>query len=97
MWVLDGSLHPDEVEDACGLVLPEGEYETLAGFLLDRFQRVPDLGDTVDHDGWMLEVAEMERLRVTSVILRAPEASAHDEEPPDGSGSPSSADEAAPR
>ena len=32
--VLAGTLHPDEVKDACGLVMPDGEYETIAGFVL---------------------------------------------------------------
>ena len=38
------SLHPDEVRDATGFVMPEGEYETLAGLVLDRLGHIPDTG-----------------------------------------------------
>ena len=40
---------------------PEGEYETLAGFVLDRLGRIPKEGDAFVYDGWRIEVAEMDR------------------------------------
>lgn len=70
--MLDGGLHLDEVEDACGLELPDGDYETLAGFVLDRLGRIPAPGDRLDVDGWHLVVVDMERHRIASVRLTAP-------------------------
>jgi CBS domain containing-hemolysin-like protein len=69
-WRLDGSLHPDEVFDACGFEVPDGQYETLAGFVLDQLGRIPDVGDTFEHGGWRVEVAAMDGLRVSRVVLR---------------------------
>lgn len=67
-YLLGGTLHLDEVYDVCGLEVPEGGYETLAGFVLDRLGHVPDgPGDSVVHDGWRLEVEEMDRLRIATV------------------------------
>ena len=43
-WLLDGTLHPDEVFDACGFAMPDGDYETLAGFVLGRLGRIPERG-----------------------------------------------------
>jgi CBS domain containing-hemolysin-like protein len=75
-WVLAGTLHPDEVEDACGLAIPEGEYETLAGFVLDRLGFVPqEPGASFDHDGWLVAVAAMDRRRIAEVRLSRPEGS----------------------
>jgi CBS domain containing-hemolysin-like protein len=72
-WLLPGALHPDEVFDACGFDMPEGDYETLAGFVLDRLGFVPDgPGTGFDHDGWRVEVTAMDRLRVSEVRIRAP-------------------------
>jgi CBS domain containing-hemolysin-like protein len=68
--VLDGSLHPDEVFDACGFAVPEGDYETLAGFVLERLGRIPDPGDRLEHGGWELEVVALDKLRVATVCLR---------------------------
>lgn len=67
VYLLAGTLHLDEVQDACGLQLPEGEYETLAGFMLDQFGSIPAVGRKADIDGWQLEVTEMDRLRIASV------------------------------
>lgn len=71
-YELPGTLHPDEVREACSLDLPEGDYETLAGFVLDRLGRIPQVGDGFVFDGWVVEVAEMDRRRIARVRLTAP-------------------------
>ena len=60
--MLGGSLHPDEVFDACGFAMPEGPYETLAGFVLSRLGEIPETGSRFEHDGWTFEVLERDRL-----------------------------------
>ncbi len=72
VYLLAGTLHPDEVEEACGLIMPVGEYETIAGFVLATLGRIPDQGDGVAHEGWKIEVAEMDRLRIASLLLVEP-------------------------
>jgi CBS domain containing-hemolysin-like protein len=52
--------------------MPEGDYETLAGFVLDRLDHIPQPGERFEHDGWHIEVVAMERLRVATVRLVAP-------------------------
>ena len=69
-WLLEGSLHPDEVFDMCGLLVPDGDYETLAGFVLERLGRIPSVGEAFEHDGWHVEVAEVDKRRVAAVRLR---------------------------
>ena len=68
-WVLGGGLHRDEVFDACGLELPDGPFETLAGFVLDTLGRVPEEGDAFDHGDWKVVVREMDRMRIAAVLL----------------------------
>ncbi len=72
-YELPGTLHPDEVADACGFEIPEGPYETLAGFVLDRLGRIPEVGAGFDSDGWHLAVVAMERRRIATVRLTAPD------------------------
>jgi CBS domain containing-hemolysin-like protein len=71
-WVLEGGMHPDEVFDECGFEIPEGEYETLAGLVLAELGHIPVPGERFEHDGWTIEVVEMDRLRVATVRLVAP-------------------------
>jgi CBS domain containing-hemolysin-like protein len=69
--VLEGSLHLDEVTDLIGLELPEGPYETVAGYVLLRLGHLPVPGERVRLDGWELEVLEMDRRRIATIgVLR---------------------------
>lgn len=70
--LLSGLLHPDEVLDACGLVIPEGDYETLGGFVMQQLGDIPDVGDHFETDGWVLEVTAMDGHRVATVKVVAP-------------------------
>jgi CBS domain containing-hemolysin-like protein len=70
--MVSGRLHADEVRAACGLELPDGAYETLGGFVMERLGRVPVEGDEFLHDGWSVQVLEMDGHRVRTVRLVAP-------------------------
>lgn len=72
-FLLPGLLHADEVADACGFDLPEGDYETLAGFLLERFDRIPAVGDSCTARSWRFTIEEMEGLRIGTVRVTRPE------------------------
>ena len=69
-WLLDGTLHGDEVFDACGFTMPDGDYETLAGFVLAQLGHIPEPGEAFDHDGWRVQVVELEGHRIATVRLR---------------------------
>jgi CBS domain containing-hemolysin-like protein len=47
-WILPGDLHVDEAQRLIEQRLPDGDYETVAGLLMNRFGRLPDVGDTID-------------------------------------------------
>lgn len=81
-FLLAGSLHPDEVFDACGFTMPDGEYETLAGFVLDRLGHLPVAGEWVAHDGWELEVVELDRRRIDRILAVPPEPAPDPEDVP---------------
>jgi putative hemolysin len=65
----DGLLHHDELLDAAGIELPEGPYETLAGFVQARLGRVPTVGDAVEARGHRFTVVEMDGRRVARVRI----------------------------
>lgn len=71
-YLLSGALHRDEVEEACGFELPEDDYETLAGFLLERFGRLPAVGDTWEEEGWRFAVERLDRRRIARVRVTPP-------------------------
>jgi CBS domain containing-hemolysin-like protein len=70
--LVDGVLRADELAEQTGFSLPEGPYETLAGFLMARLGHVPVAGETVTEDDYEFTVVEVERHRVARVrVVRA--------------------------
>jgi CBS domain containing-hemolysin-like protein len=69
---VSGRLHRDAFDEQLGLVAPPGHYDTLAGLVLERLGRLPEPGDTVDVNGWMLIVTRMDGRRIDRVSVRPP-------------------------
>jgi putative hemolysin len=63
----DGLLNLDEVQEQTGVSLPEGPYETLAGYVMAALGHVPKRGEAVEVDGHRLEVTELDGRRVARV------------------------------
>ena len=63
----DGLLNLDEVHEQTGVRLPEGPYETLAGFIMASLGHVPRMGEAVEVDGHRLTVSELDGRRVARV------------------------------
>jgi CBS domain containing-hemolysin-like protein len=75
-WLIDGQAGIDDVAAHLGVALPDGDYVTLGGYLLERLDRIPEPGDLVQLDGWELRVQSMERRRITEVVARRSAVSA---------------------
>jgi CBS domain containing-hemolysin-like protein len=72
-WLVDGQTNVDEVRERLEIDLPEGDYVTLGGFILDALGHIPEEGETVRVDGWELAVQDMEKRRIARVLVRRKE------------------------
>jgi CBS domain containing-hemolysin-like protein len=79
-FLVSGALHKDEVQDATQFEMPDGEYETMAGFVLDVTGHIPEVGESFTYDGWTIAVDTMDRRRVSVVRLTPPPAPGHEGE-----------------
>jgi CBS domain containing-hemolysin-like protein len=77
-YLVDGLLREDEVAEQTGFELPEGPYETLAGFLLARLGHIPGVGESLEENGWEFTVMEVDRHRIEQVRVVAPPEPADD-------------------
>jgi putative hemolysin len=66
---VDGLLIVEDFERATGIGLPKGPYETVAGCVVHRLQRLPRLGDSITLDGHRLTVSELDGHRIARVRL----------------------------
>jgi len=75
---VDGLLNLDEFAEQTGVGLPEGPYETVAGYVLAKLGQLPVVGDAVEVNGHRLTVTEMDARRIARVRVgpAAPDAGA---------------------
>ena len=69
-FLMDAGLAISDINEELGLGIPEGDYQTLAGFILDRMGRIPDVGDVLEFGDLRFTIRTMERVRIEEVELR---------------------------
>ena len=62
-----GSLRPDELNELFGVDLPEEESDTLAGLIIDRLGRMPEIAESITIADTRFEVLEMEGNRIKRI------------------------------
>ena len=72
---VEGLLNLDDFEDEAGFALPEGPYETVAGFVLASLGHIPGVGESVEAVGHRLTVAEKDGRRVSRLRVTALDSS----------------------
>jgi putative hemolysin len=87
---VDGLLNLDEFAEQTSIRLPEGPYETAAGYVLAAFGELPAAGDAVEIPGYTITVTSMDGRRIARLrVTPRPEPSPEPEPPaPDTSPAP---------
>ena len=72
---VDGLLNLEDFADETGVELPEGPYETVAGFVVSELGELPTVGASVEVAGHRLTVTELDGRRVARISVAALEHS----------------------
>lgn len=56
-WIASGRVEAEDLLQTTGFEMPDGDYETLAGFLLSRLGHVPAAGEQLACDGYVFTVS----------------------------------------
>ncbi|MGD0054145.1 MAG: transporter associated domain-containing protein [Acidimicrobiales bacterium] len=68
-WLVDGQTHVDRVEEELGVSIPEGDYVTIAGFVLDLAGEIPAAGDVYTYGDWSFKVQSVEKRRISQIVI----------------------------
>ena len=72
-WLIDGDMRIDDLRNRFAMAPLPGEededFETLGGFIVDRFGYIPKAGEHFAWNEWRFEVVDMDRHRVDKVLL----------------------------
>jgi putative hemolysin len=66
---IDGSMRIEEVNEEMELELPEGDYETVAGFVLHLLGHIPKTNEQLRYKGLKLVITEMRGLKIEKILL----------------------------
>ena len=66
---VEGGMSIDELNEELGIDVPGGDYETIAGFVLDVLGHIPAPGEQLERDNLKIEVTEMNGLKIEEVRL----------------------------
>ncbi|MQF69323.1 HlyC/CorC family transporter [SAR202 cluster bacterium AD-804-J14_MRT_500m] len=70
IYLLDGGLGIYEINHQLDIGIPEGSYQSVAGYILDQMGRIPSKGDYLDCGTWRITVVEMTGLKVSRVEVK---------------------------
>ena len=70
---VDGGMSIEEVNEELEIGLPEGDFETIAGFVLDNLGRIPREGEQFDFQHMKFEITRMQGLKIDTIKLTKPQ------------------------
>ena len=82
-WLVDATLGIGDIKEALKIKAFPGEdeadFQTVGGFVITQFGRIPTAGEHFDWGGWRFEVMDMDRQRVDKLLISATPAAATEE------------------
>lgn len=66
---IDGGMRVDDANEKLGLELPEGEYETVAGFVLNALGHIPKEGEQLKYNNLKLVITEMKGVKIGKILI----------------------------
>jgi len=66
---IDGGMRIEEANEEMGLDLPTGDYETVAGFVLDLLGHIPKRGEQLRYKGLKIVITEMRGMKIEKIVL----------------------------
>lgn len=83
-YIIEGSMHLDDVNDHLHTELDSEDYDSLGGFIIEHLDRLPVAGDEViTEEGIRLIVEKLDKNRIEQVHVYLPEKAPETEENPE--------------
>ena len=68
-YIIDGSTRIDDINDMFGTSLSSEEYESIAGYIIETLDKLPDVGDFIETDTLKIVVKSLDKNRIETVEL----------------------------
>lgn len=81
-YMIEASMNLDDLNDRLDLDFESEDYDSLGGFIIERLDRFPEIGDSVvTEDGIKLIIESLDKNRIETVHMYLPEKTEHGDNP----------------
>ncbi len=77
---VEGGMSIDEANDELFINLPEGGFDTVAGFVLDALGHIPTQGEQFEYQSLKFEITQMNNLKIETIKVTRPQAAESSEQ-----------------
>ena len=74
-----GRTEIDDINEELGVIIPSGDYATVAGWVLERLGRIPTTGDEEEIDSFQVKILRADKNRIHALLIRFIEESGQGE------------------
>lgn len=71
-YILNGKIEIDYLNENYDLLLPKGEYETVAGFITSKIGRIPQQNEDIKIDDFIFHIVRSSEVKIELVKLQIP-------------------------
>ncbi len=68
-YIIKGFVEIEKINDELNIDLPEGDYETIAGLIINKLKRIPTMGTKLKIKNYLLKVEKSDRRKIDTVKL----------------------------
>jgi putative hemolysin len=69
-FIVPGFIEIDALNDEYEMGLPEGDYETIAGLIIDQLEKIPKQGSQIKAGNWLIKVVQVTDKKIVRVKLK---------------------------
>lgn len=71
-YLIDGSCQIDELREQIYIdefFSEEADYTTIAGFVIEKLGKMPEIGDKFSNDSYSFEIVDLDRTKIDKVLV----------------------------
>ena len=72
MYTVDPMTPIDEFSEAFETKIPDGDYDTVAGFITSQMERIPKPGEKLEYEQLVFEIVGADKRRIHKLVVHAP-------------------------
>ena len=70
LFIVKGDVEIDRLSDEIDLELPEGNYTTIAGLIIDQMEKIPVQGQYIDLDHCRIQILQVTKKKIVKVKIK---------------------------